>query len=55
MVHLSVAVGRFFQALFFAILKIAGWAALSVIGGAAALGGAFLLARRLLKHDRADR
>jgi hypothetical protein len=51
-VHLSVAIGRFFQALFYAILKIAGWAALEVIVGAGALVGAFLLARRLLKHDR---
>ena len=52
MVHLSVAIGRFFEALFYAILKIAGWAALEVILAAGALIGALLVARRMLKHDR---
>jgi len=52
MVHLSVAIGRFFEALFYAILKIAGWAALEVLTGAGALVGVIVLARRMLKHDR---
>ena len=52
MVHLSVAIGRFFEALFYAILKIAGWVALEVVAGAAALVLALLAARRMLRHDR---
>jgi len=55
MVHLSVAVGRFFEALFYAILKIAGWAALGVIASAGGLVLLFVLARRMLRHDRSDR
>ena len=50
MIHLSVAIGRFVEALFWAILHVAGWITLLVVGGAAALtglvGGARLLIRR---------
>jgi hypothetical protein len=51
-VHLSVAVGRFFEALLYAIFGVALHATLAVIAGAAVLVGLFVLARRLLKRDR---
>ena len=37
MIGLSVAVGRFVEALFWAILRVAGVAAIAVLGGVAAL------------------
>lgn len=52
MVHLSVAVGRFFEALLYAIFSVAAWVMLEVVAGAALLIGLFVLARRLLKGDR---
>lgn len=52
MIHLSVAIGRFFEALLFALLRVAGM----VTGGivAIALGGGllFLAARMLLARGR---
>ena len=51
MIHLSVAVGRFFEALFFAILRVAGMVTglvlVIAVGGAIAFAVArFLLGRR---------
>jgi hypothetical protein len=54
-VHLSVAIGQFFEALLIAMFSVAFWAMLEVIGGAAALVGVIMLARRLLKHGRRRR
>lgn len=52
MIHLSVAIGRFFEALFYAILRVAGAVAGIVL--AVALAGAilFLIARVLLARGR---
>lgn len=52
MVHISVAIGRFFEALFFAIARVAGMVTGVVL--AVALTGAilFLLARFLLARGR---
>jgi len=52
MVHLSVAIGQFFEALLYAMFSIAFWAALEVLAGAAALVGVVVVARRLLKGGR---
>lgn len=52
MIHISVALGRFFEALFYAILRVAGTIALSVIALAAVGGVAFLVARLLLARGR---
>ncbi|MBB3693637.1 hypothetical protein [Sphingomonas sp. BK580] len=52
MIHLSVALGRFFEALFYAILRVAGVIAVSVIGIALLGGAAFLVARLLLARGR---
>lgn len=41
MIHLSVAIGRFVEALFYAILRVAGWVTLAV--AAAALAGVILV------------
>lgn len=51
MVHLSVAIGRFFEALLFALLRVAGlvtgWVLLiAVVGGLLFLAARLLLARR---------
>ncbi len=54
MIHLSVAVGRFFEALFFAILRVAGMAAATV--AAVLIGLALLVAAgRLIAARRAPR
>lgn len=52
MIHLSVAIGRFFEALFYAILRVAGTVAGVVL--AVALAGAllFLIARLLIGWGR---
>lgn len=52
MIHLSVAVGRFFEALFFAILRVAGLVTGTVF--AIAIVGAllFVVARWLLSRGR---
>jgi hypothetical protein len=51
-IHLSVALGRFFEALFYAILRVAGTIALTVIALAAVGAVAFLVARLLLARGR---
>lgn len=48
MVHLSVAIGTFFEALFYAILRVAGLASLVVIGMAFAGFALFMVARLAL-------
>ena len=50
MIGLSVAVGRFVEALFWAILRVAGVAAVGVVLTAFALGLAFVIGRRLWKR-----
>ena len=52
MIHLSVAIGRFFEALFFAILKVAGMVAGSVAGIALAGAILFWVARMLIVRRR---
>ena len=49
MVHLSVAIGRFVEALVWAILRVAGQVTLVVIGLALAGGAVFGLARWAIK------
>ncbi|MGN6376677.1 MAG: hypothetical protein ACTHMG_14150 [Sphingomonas sp.] len=48
-VHLSVAIGRFFEALLYAMFTVAAWAAVELIAGLAALVALVVLARRLLR------
>lgn len=52
LIHLSVAVGRFVEALFYAILRVAGVMTLAVVG--AALVGAllFFTARWMIARGR---
>lgn len=52
MIHLSVAIGRFFEAMLFAILRVAGMVTGVVF--AVAIGGAvlFVVARWLLARGR---
>ncbi|WP_375250373.1 hypothetical protein [Sphingomonas sp.] len=50
MIHLSVAIGRFFEALFFAILKVAGVVTAGVVGIALAGAVLFLIARMFLQR-----
>jgi hypothetical protein len=52
MIHISVAIGRFFEALFFAILRGAGLVTVAVLGIAAAGAILFLLARLLIARGR---
>lgn len=52
MVGLSVAVGRFVEALFWAILKVAGGVAAVVIFAALGLAAAALVARKLWRARR---
>ena len=47
MIGLSVAVGRFVEALFWAILRVAGVVSVAVVAVAAAALLAFFLARKL--------
>ncbi|WP_210356701.1 MULTISPECIES: hypothetical protein [Sphingomonas] len=47
MIGLSVAVGRFVEALFWAILRVAGVVSVAVVAVAAAALLAFILARKL--------
>lgn len=54
-VHLSVAIGRFFEALLYALFGIALWTTLAVVGGVVALFVAFKLARRLVSGDKRRR
>ncbi|WP_200922345.1 hypothetical protein [Sphingomonas sp. Leaf17] len=50
MIGLSVAVGRFVEALFWAILRVAGVAAVGVVLTVLAIGLAFVVGRRLWKR-----
>ncbi|MEH3045674.1 hypothetical protein [Sphingomonas adhaesiva] len=52
MIHLSVAIGRFFEALFFAILKVAGAIAGSVVGIALVGAILFWVARMLIVRGK---
>lgn len=47
MIGLSVAIGRFVEALFWAILRVAGGVAAIAVVGALGLAAAWLLARKL--------
>ncbi|KQN90915.1 hypothetical protein ASE95_11535 [Sphingomonas sp. Leaf231] len=51
-IHLSVAIGRFFEALFYAILRVAGVVTGAVLGIALAGALLFLLARVLIGWGR---
>ncbi len=50
MIHLSVAIGRFVEALFWAILRAAGWVAFAVAGVMLACALLFFGARRLWRR-----
>lgn len=50
MIGLSVAVGRFVEALFWAILRVAGTVTAAVFAGAIVLAVAALLLRRVLRR-----
>lgn len=52
MIHLSVAIGRFFEALFFAILRVAGIVTGTVFVIAMAGAILFVVARWLLARGR---
>ena len=52
MIGLSVAVGRFVEALFWAIFKVAGTVAAGVVLGVAGLVVLGLVARRYSRHRR---
>jgi Zn-dependent protease with chaperone function len=52
MIGLSVAIGRFVEALFWAIARVAGVVSIAAIAAAAVLGGAFLLVRALWRRRR---
>ena len=50
MVHLSVAIGRFLEALFYAMARVAGLVALAVVGVALAGAAIFGVARWALRR-----
>lgn len=52
MIGLSVAVGRFIEALFWAILRVAGTVTAAVFAGAIVLIVAAILARRVWRKAR---
>jgi hypothetical protein len=52
MIHLSVAIGRFVEALFYAILTVAGTVTAVVVGTAFAGLVLFLTARALIARGR---
>lgn len=52
MIHLSVAIGRFFEALFFAILRVAGVVTVAVVGVMLVWLVLFGLSRLLLARRR---
>lgn len=52
MIGLSVAVGRFVEALFWAILKVAGWVTVAVVGVAVAAVMAVIVVRKLWARHR---
>jgi hypothetical protein len=55
MIGLSVAVGRFVEALFWAIFRVAGTVAMLAVLGATALIVAGVFARRWIRRARGDR
>jgi hypothetical protein len=55
MIGLSVAVGRFVEALFWAIARVAGVVSIAAIAAAAVLGGIWLIGRALWKRRRQDK
>jgi hypothetical protein len=55
MIHLSVAIGRFVEALFYAILRVAGAVTVVVLGMALAGFVLFMIARWLIARGRANR
>ncbi len=52
MISLSVAIGRFIEALFWAIARVAGVVGIAAIAGAAVLGGLWLLGRALWRRQK---
>ncbi len=52
MIGLSVAVGRFVEALFWAILKVAGWVTVAAVGVALAAILLVIILRKLWTHHR---
>ncbi len=50
MIHLSVAIGRFLEALFYAILRVAGVLTLAAVGLAAVIGLMFGAARWAIRR-----
>lgn len=52
MIHLSVAIGRFVEALFYAILRVAGVVTMAVVGIALAGLALFMAARWMLSKGR---
>ena len=52
MIGLSVAIGRFIEALFWAILRVAGTVTAAVFAGALVLAAALVLLRRLRRKAR---
>ena len=55
MIGLSVAIGRFIEALFWAILRVAGGVAAMAVVGALALACAWTLGRKLWRMRAARR
>ena len=52
LIHLSVAIGRFVEALFYAILRVAGVITLVVLGVALVGVALFLIARWMIARGR---
>ena len=52
MIHLSVAIGRFVEALFWAIVRVAGWVTVLVAAVALAAFVLFLLGRWIVVRTR---
>ena len=55
MIGLSVAVGRFVEALFWAILRVAGAVTVAVVAAAVALLLAWIVARKMWARQRRRR
>ena len=55
MIHLSVAIGRFIETLFYAILRVAGLVTVVVVGVALAGFLLFMAARWMLSRGRGRR
>ena len=52
LIGLSVAVGRFVEALFWAIMKVAGWVSVAVVAGAIALLMIAIVMRKLWARQK---